>query len=119
MGMFRGHRRKARVLFSATDIVLLALAFLFAYWTRQRLELQHFFYLDPPHIALLLGWSMLVWVALGYWWEIYDRIDAALPRVAILRDAFSGSAWWAPDWWCCSNTCCGWTLQLPMARRTR
>jgi exopolysaccharide biosynthesis polyprenyl glycosylphosphotransferase len=26
-------------------------------------------------------------VGLGYWWEIYDRIDAAHPRV-ILRDAF-------------------------------
>lgn len=87
MGMFRGHRRKARVLFSATDIVLLALAFLFAYWTRTRLELRHNFFLEPARMALLLGWSMLVWVALGYWWEIYDRIDAALPRV-ILRDAF-------------------------------
>ncbi len=85
--MFRGHRRKTRVLFSATDIFLLALAFLLAYWTRTRLELQHLFYIEPPRIALLLGWSMLVWVALGYWWEIYDRIDAALPRV-ILRDAF-------------------------------
>ena len=30
---------------------------------------------------------MLVWVALGYWWELYDHIDAAHPRV-ILRDAF-------------------------------
>ena len=85
--MFRGHRRKARVLFSATDIFLLALAFRLAYWLRTRLALQHNFYLEPTRIALLLGWSMLVWVALGYWWEIYDRIDAALPRV-ILRDAF-------------------------------
>ncbi len=85
--MFRGHRRKARVLFSATDILLLALAFALAYWLRTRLGLQHNFYLEPTRVALLLGWSMLVWVALGYWWEIYDRIDAALPRV-ILRDAF-------------------------------
>jgi exopolysaccharide biosynthesis polyprenyl glycosylphosphotransferase len=74
-------------LFSATDIFLLALAFLLAYWTRTRLELQHNFFLEPPRMLLLLGWSMLVWVGLGYWWEIYDRIDAALPRV-ILRDAF-------------------------------
>jgi hypothetical protein len=63
--VFRGHRRKARVLFSATDVFLLALAFLLAYWTRTRLSLQHNFYLEPPRIALLLGWSMLVWVALG------------------------------------------------------
>jgi exopolysaccharide biosynthesis polyprenyl glycosylphosphotransferase len=85
--VFRGHRRKARVLFSATDIFLLALAFGIAYWTRTRLSLQHNFYFEPQRGALLLGWSMLVWVGIGYWWEIYDRIDAALPRV-ILRDAF-------------------------------
>jgi exopolysaccharide biosynthesis polyprenyl glycosylphosphotransferase len=30
---------------------------------------------------------MLVWLGLGYWWEIYDHIDASHPRV-ILRDAF-------------------------------
>src|SRR5258706_4653426 len=30
---------------------------------------------------------MLIWVLLGYWWEIYDHIDSAHPRV-ILRDAF-------------------------------
>ena len=88
--MFRGHRRKARLLFSATDIVLLTLAFEFAYWTRTRLELEHNFFLEPQRVALLLGWSMLVWVALGYWWEIYDRIDAASRRV-ILRDAFRQS----------------------------
>jgi len=34
-----------------------------------------------------MGWSMLIWVGLGYWWEIYDHIDAAHPRL-ILRDAF-------------------------------
>ena len=74
-------------MFSATDIFLLALAFLLAYWTRTRLSLQHNFYFEPQRGALLLGWSMLVWVGVGYWWEIYDRIDAALPRI-ILRDAF-------------------------------
>ncbi len=85
--MFRGHRRKARVLFSATDILLLALAFQLAYGLREHLGFHLVFYIEAPRIALLLGWSMLVWVGLGYWWEIYDRIDAALPRV-ILRDAF-------------------------------
>jgi exopolysaccharide biosynthesis polyprenyl glycosylphosphotransferase len=85
--MFRGHRRKVRILFSALDMILLALAFQLAYWTRGRLELKHAFYIESHIVALLLGWSMLVWVALGFWWEIYDRIDAAHPRV-ILRDAF-------------------------------
>jgi exopolysaccharide biosynthesis polyprenyl glycosylphosphotransferase len=85
--MFRGHRRKVRILFSASDMILLALAFQLAYWTRARLELQHAFFMQPHTRALLLGWSMLFWVVLGYWWEIYDRIDAAHPKV-ILRDAF-------------------------------
>ena len=87
MGMFRGHRRKARILFSATDIVLLAIAFQLAYWTRTRLELRHNFYLQINIAALLQGWAMVVWVGLGYWCGFDHRIDAALPRI-ILRDAF-------------------------------
>jgi exopolysaccharide biosynthesis polyprenyl glycosylphosphotransferase len=85
--VFRGHHRKVRVFFSASDILLIALGFLLAYITRQHLRFENNFYLESSAIALLLGWAMLVWVALGYWWEIYDRIDAAHPRV-ILRDAF-------------------------------
>ena len=86
--MFRGHHRKIRILFAVSDIVLVAAAFELAYWTRTRLELhQHPFFLTPPVKALLMLWSMFAWVALGFWWEIYDRIDSAHPRV-ILRDAF-------------------------------
>ena len=85
--MFRGHRRNVRVLFAFADLVLIALAFRLAYWTREKLDLAHEFYILPPVVALLLGFSMLVWVALAYWWDIYDHIDAAHPRL-ILRDAF-------------------------------
>jgi exopolysaccharide biosynthesis polyprenyl glycosylphosphotransferase len=90
--VFRGHHRKVRLLFGLSDIVLTALAFQIAYWTRVALgahivPFEHDFYLTAPVQVLLLGWSMVVWVALGMWWEIYDRIDAAHPRV-ILRDAF-------------------------------
>ncbi len=74
-------------MFGLSDILLIGLAFQLAYVTRARLELTHVFYLTAPVKGLLMGWSMLVWVALGYWWELYDRIDAAHPRV-ILRDAF-------------------------------
>jgi exopolysaccharide biosynthesis polyprenyl glycosylphosphotransferase len=89
--MFRGHRHKVRILFGLSDIALTALAFELAYIVRARMELEgHVFFLNPPVRILLLGWSMLVWVALGYWWEIYDRIDSAHPRV-ILREAFHQS----------------------------
>src|SRR5579871_4661515 len=85
--MFRGHRRKIRMLFGVLDILIVGIAFELAYATRERLELTHNFFLTPPVKALLLGFSMLIWVALAYWWELYDRIDSAHPRV-ILRDAF-------------------------------
>ncbi len=85
--MFRGHHRKVRILFGASDVVLIGIAFELAYATRQRLELQHFFTLPPPTKALLAGWSILVWVALGFWWELYDHLDTEQPKV-ILRDAF-------------------------------
>ena len=85
--MFRGHHRQIRLLFGASDAILLCLAFRLAYWVRERMELHFEFYILPPEVALLLVWSMLVWIGSGYWWEIYDRIDAAHPRV-ILRDAF-------------------------------
>ena len=59
-------------------MVLLALAFRLAYWLRQRLELQHVFYIESHIIVLLLGWSMVVWVGLGYWWE--DLRPYSTPR---------------------------------------
>jgi exopolysaccharide biosynthesis polyprenyl glycosylphosphotransferase len=68
-------------------MVLLALAFRLAYWIRARMGLTHEFFIRPPEIAVLLGWAMLVWVGLAYWWELYDRIDSADPRT-LLRDAF-------------------------------
>ena len=86
--MFRGHHRQVRVLFGVSDILLIAAAFELAYATRLRLPgFEHVFFLPSPVQGLLLGWSMLVWVGLGYWWGLYDRIDLAHPRV-ILRDAF-------------------------------
>jgi exopolysaccharide biosynthesis polyprenyl glycosylphosphotransferase len=85
--MFRGHRRKVRMLFALLDILIVGIAFELAYFTRVRMEFSHNFFQTAPMQALLMGWSMVVWLALGYWWDLYDRIDSAHPRV-ILRDAF-------------------------------
>ncbi len=85
--MFRGHHRKVRILFGFADVLIVALAFQLAYWTRARLTLENYFSLAARERVLLLGWSLVVWVALGLWWEVYDRIDAADVRL-ILRDAF-------------------------------
>jgi len=85
--VFRGHHRKVRILFGFADVLIVALAFQLAYWTRARLTLEHYFTVAPAERALLLTWSLVVWVALGLWWEVYDRIDAADIRV-LLRDTF-------------------------------
>jgi exopolysaccharide biosynthesis polyprenyl glycosylphosphotransferase len=85
--VFRGHHRQVRILFGVSDILLIGLAFELAYRTRGRLALEHFFTLPSTDKVLLTLWSMLAWVALGYWWELYDHLDSAHPRV-ILRDTF-------------------------------
>ena len=78
--------RKARVLFGLSDVVLVALAFEAAYQTRVPLHLRFRFYLTVEQKALLLGFSLLSWVVIGLWLEIYEKLDAGHPRI-ILRDA--------------------------------
>ena len=85
--MLGGQHKKVRLLFGMADAILLALAFAIAYWIRSQLELQNQFYLLPGEVAALLGYSIVMWVWIATWWEIYDRIDAAHSRV-ILSDAF-------------------------------
>jgi exopolysaccharide biosynthesis polyprenyl glycosylphosphotransferase len=85
--VFSRHHRKVRVLFALSDILLTALAFEAAYQTRQRLDLKNAFFINVPEKALLLGYSVVVWVAIGYWFTIYEKLDSAHPRV-ILRDTF-------------------------------
>jgi exopolysaccharide biosynthesis polyprenyl glycosylphosphotransferase len=78
-------QRKARVLFGVSDIILVTLAFETAYRTRAILPLHFLFYLTLERKALLLGVTLLGWVLLGIWLEVYDRLDSAHP-VVILRD---------------------------------
>lgn len=85
--MFSGQFRKVRVLFALTDLALVAAAFFLAYQTRLRLALEHDFFILPPNQALLLVWSGIVWVTLGFWWQVYNRIHSAHPRI-IIYDAF-------------------------------
>ena len=86
--MYSRHHRKVRILFALSDVVLTALAFEAAYQTRVRLDfIERVFYQDTPRKALLLGFSVLVWVLLGFWFSIYEKLDSAHTRV-ILRDTF-------------------------------
>jgi exopolysaccharide biosynthesis polyprenyl glycosylphosphotransferase len=85
--VFSRHHRKARLLFGLSDILLTALAFEAAYITRALLPIERTFYLTVPVKALLLGGAILTWLLIGYWLELYDRLDSAHPRV-VLRDTF-------------------------------
>jgi exopolysaccharide biosynthesis polyprenyl glycosylphosphotransferase len=85
--MFSRHHRKLTLLFGLSDILLITLAFEGAYQSRLALNLERLFYIDLPVRALLLGFSMVVWLLMGRWFSIYERLDSASPRV-ILQDSF-------------------------------
>src|SRR5215469_12733686 len=78
-------QRKARILFGLCDVILAALAFETAYQTRAVLHLEHIFFLTKESKTLVLGFSLLAWVVIGLWLEIYEKLDSGHPRV-ILRD---------------------------------
>lgn len=74
-------------MFALADALIVVAAFQLAYWARVRMTLENVFFLTPLVHSVLIGWSALVWVSLGLWWEIYDRVNSAQTQV-ILRDAF-------------------------------
>jgi exopolysaccharide biosynthesis polyprenyl glycosylphosphotransferase len=86
-GVFSRHHRKVKAIFGLTDVVLASLAFILAYETRTRLQFQHVFYLDFRAALLLLAISLLCWIAIGYWFTVYEKLDSAHARV-VLRDTF-------------------------------
>jgi len=81
-----GRQRKARVLFGVSDLLLATLAFETAYRTRLILNLEHDFFLSVERKALVLGFSLVAWVAIGLWLEVYEKLDSPHPGI-ILRDA--------------------------------
>jgi hypothetical protein len=86
-GVFSRHYRIVKVIFGLIDVILTSLAFVLAYETRARLHFQHAFYLDFPVALLLLILSVLCWIGIGYWLNVYEKLDSARPRV-VLRDTF-------------------------------
>jgi len=83
--VFSRHHRKLRVLFGLSDLLLTALAFEAAYQTRLHLDLERIFFFSPSFKIPLEGFAVLVYLALGVWLGVYDRLDSGNPRV-ILRD---------------------------------
>jgi exopolysaccharide biosynthesis polyprenyl glycosylphosphotransferase len=89
-----GHQRKARVLFAFPDIILATLAFGIAYRIRVPLHWHFLFYLTTEQQALILGFSLLAWVTIGVWFEIYEKLEAGHLSL-ILRDSIRQYAWGA------------------------
>ena len=83
--MFSRYYRKVKFLFALSDAVLTAVAFEAAYQSRVWLPFERTFHLDAAVKLLLLGFSVLTWVALGMWLNLYEKLDAGDPRT-ILRD---------------------------------
>ncbi len=88
--MFSRHHRKAKLLFALADVVLAFCAFAAAYQFRYWLPLERNFFFLPPVKALLVGACLLLWPAIGYWLQVYERLDSAHPS-KILRDSFQQS----------------------------
>ncbi|HLJ51441.1 MAG TPA: sugar transferase [Bryobacteraceae bacterium] len=85
--MYSRHYRRVKVLFGLADVFLTALAFVAAYQTRESLPLEHRFYIEFHVATLLLLLSGASYVAIGYWFNVYERLDSAHTRV-VLRDTF-------------------------------
>jgi exopolysaccharide biosynthesis polyprenyl glycosylphosphotransferase len=88
--MFSGRQRKTKLLFGLSDIILTLGAFGAAYASRIWLPLHRLFYLRHTEMVLLLGFSALVWVGMGVWLNVYERLESGRPRT-ILFDSFRQS----------------------------
>jgi exopolysaccharide biosynthesis polyprenyl glycosylphosphotransferase len=85
--MFRSQQRKTKILFGLSDVILAAVAFELAYRFREHLQVDLTFYLLQDVKTLLISFSALTSVAIGYWLNVYGKVDSAEPG-AILRHAF-------------------------------
>jgi exopolysaccharide biosynthesis polyprenyl glycosylphosphotransferase len=88
--MFSGVQRKNKLLFGFSDVLLTAAAFTGAYASRVWLPFERLFYLRRAELALLLGFSALVWLGMGIWLNVYERLESGHPRT-ILRDSLRQS----------------------------
>lgn len=111
--MFRSQQRKTKILFGLSDAVLTATAFELAYWLRQSLPFDHVFFLPEDKKTLLLGFSVITWVTVGYWLNVSGQLDSARIR-AILRECFRQVGYSAMAF--VLFLVFGHTLEIPLAR---
>jgi len=92
--VFSRNFRKVKLVFGLIDSILIALAFVGAYQTRLWLNSENvfyfLFYIDFPIAVLLLVISIVSYLAIGYWFNVYEKLDSAHPSV-VLRDTLRQS----------------------------
>ncbi len=90
--MFRSQQRKTRVVFAFLDALFTAAAFESAYLLRQWLPLSLNFFLLADVKALLLGFSVVTFVAFGYWLNVSKRVEAGRTPVILFETFRQASA---------------------------
>ena len=88
--MFRSQTRKLKILFGFADILLTAAAFTLAYNVREYAHLPRTFFLTSQVHTLLLGFCLITWAGVGYWLDVYGKLESVRIRV-ILADSFRQS----------------------------
>jgi exopolysaccharide biosynthesis polyprenyl glycosylphosphotransferase len=91
--VFSRHKRRAALLFALADVILTILAFEAAYQLRVHLPFERVFFILPPVKALILGATLIMWVALGFLLRVYERLEPGDPRTALqdsLRQVTAG-----------------------------
>jgi exopolysaccharide biosynthesis polyprenyl glycosylphosphotransferase len=90
--MFGSAQRKLKILFGLSDVCLTALAFAIAYTLRQRAHLDRQFFLTRDQMVLVFGFSCVTAVLIGYWLNVYGKVDSAKVRT-VLADSFRQSSY--------------------------
>jgi exopolysaccharide biosynthesis polyprenyl glycosylphosphotransferase len=90
--MFGSAQRKLKILFGFSDVLLTLAAFVVAYTFRRELRLDNKFYLTTDQIVVVLGFACVTCVLIGYWLNVYGKVDAGQIRT-ILADSFRQSAY--------------------------
>jgi exopolysaccharide biosynthesis polyprenyl glycosylphosphotransferase len=77
--VYSRHNKKVKLVFALIDLLLICGAFFAAYQTRIALHFDtvfyYAFYFDARVGASLLVISLVCWVAIGYWFNIHDKLE--------------------------------------------
>lgn len=78
--MFAHQRKKIQLLFAVADAFLTVISFEAAYLARTSLTLERVFFIPKETHVVLLGFCIVVWIALGAFQRVYEYLDSATPR---------------------------------------